>query len=115
MKYLVKFTPVLAFFFSSVLLAHVQLQNSEPTNNAMLASSPERLSLTFGNDVRLLKVTFSDSKGEEVNFGFKPVKNSGDNFSWGLPQLATGNYVVEMIFFGEDGHKMKERINFMIH
>lgn len=101
--------------FCSTAFAHVQLKDSSPSNNEILTNSPKQLSLTFGDAVQLMQVSVSGLKGEKVDFGFKPPKNSADNFSWDLPALSPANYEVNIVFFGQDGHKMKESFNFMVH
>ncbi|WP_026375333.1 copper resistance CopC family protein [Aestuariibacter salexigens] len=115
MKNLTTYLLAIAFVFSSTAFAHVQLKESKPTDNAMLSSSPQSLSLTFSSDVRLVKVMLAGPQGKKVDFGFKPVNAASDSFSWDLPQLSAGNYKVDMIFFGQDGHKMTETLNFMVH
>ena len=113
-----KFFNTVAAFLSLTLAfsasAHISLTQSAPANEAMLMQSPEQLSLTFSGDVRLAKVTLSDSKGQPVDFNFKPSAKPNDQFSWSLPHLKTGTYTAKWIALGGDGHKMTGTFNFMI-
>ncbi len=113
-----KFFNTVAAFLSLTLAfsasAHISLTQSAPANEAMLMQSPEQLSLTFSGDVRLAKVTLSDSKGQPVDFNFKPSAKPNDQFSWPLPNLKTGKYTAKWIALGGDGHKMTGTFNFMI-
>ena len=113
-----KFFNTVAAFLSLTLAfsasAHISLTQSAPANEAMLMQSPEQLSLTFSGEVRLAKVTLSDSKGQPVDFNFKPSAKPNDQFSWSLPNLKAGNYTAKWIVLGGDGHKMTGTLNFMV-
>lgn len=115
MKTLIKFLAVISVVFSSAVLAHVHLEKSVPSDNSMLMSTPEKLTLTFTKDVRLVKVSLKNKQGKKVKFGFKPSKETSNEFSWKLPALAPASYIVDVTFLGKDGHKMKANFGFMVH
>ncbi len=115
MKDFIQLFAVASLAFSSGLLAHVKVSSSEPANQAMLMQTPKKLSLSFSQEVRVIKATLKTKQGKKVDFDFKPTKQAAAEFSWALPKLAPANYQVDLIFLGSDGHKMKERFDFMLH
>ena len=115
MKTLIKILAVISILFSSTVFAHVHLEKSVPSDNAMLMSTPEKLTLTFSKDVRLVTVSLKNKQGKKVKFGFKPSNEASNEFSWKLPKLAPANYIVDVTFLGKDGHKMKDNFGFMVH
>ncbi|MCF2948820.1 copper resistance protein CopC [Paraglaciecola aquimarina] len=115
MKTLIKFLTVISVVFSSAVFAHVHLEKTVPADNAMLMKTPEELKLKFSKEVRLVKVSLKNKQGEKVKFGFIPSKEANGTFSWKLPKLSPANYIVDVTFLGNDGHKMKNSFGFMVH
>ena len=115
MKALIKILAVISVVISSAVFAHVNLEKSSPSDNAMLMTSPEELTLKFSKEVRLVKVSLKNKQGKKVKFGFQPSKEASSEFSWKLPQLAPANYIVDVTFLGKDGHKMKDNFGFIVH
>jgi methionine-rich copper-binding protein CopC len=115
MKTLIKFLTVISIVFSSAVFAHVHLEKSVPADNAMLMKTPEKLTLAFSKEVRVVKIALKNKKGEKVKFGFKPTKEAHTEFTWKLPKLTPANYIVDVTFLGKDGHKMKDSFGFMVH
>lgn len=115
MKALIKILAVTSIVFSSAVFAHVYLEKSVPSDNAMLMSTPEKLTLTFSKKLRLVKVSLKNKQGKKVKFGFKPSKEASNEFSWKLPKLTPANYTVDVTYLGKDGHKMKNSFGFMVH
>lgn len=101
--------------FAGTANAHVELYDASPAANSMLESAPEELFLSFSGDVRMVKLTINDAKGNDVKFGFKPVMEATDEMRWPLPALAPGKYTVHWKVMGEDGHSFKSRYNFHVH
>ncbi|WP_299975550.1 copper resistance protein CopC [uncultured Pseudoteredinibacter sp.] len=115
MKNLLKLIVITSIAISFPAIAHVKLLQATPSKDAMLKMPPELLTLEFNKKVRIVKVALKDRKGEKVNFGFKPSKQSKSIFQWSLPDLQPESYSVEIIYLGNDGHKMKEKYTFMVH
>ncbi|MBS3796152.1 MULTISPECIES: copper resistance CopC family protein [unclassified Pseudoalteromonas] len=115
MKSLIHFLAAITLAFSSAVFAHVDLKTSVPADKATLAQTPELLSLTFTKEVRLVKVSLKNAQGEAIKFGFKPTKEASLEHSWALPELAPSSYQVDMIFLGQDGHKMKSSVSFVVN
>lgn len=101
--------------FTGVANAHVELYDASPAADSMLESAPKELFLSFSGDVRVVKLTINNAKGETVDFGFKPVMKATDEMRWELPTLAAGKYTVHWKVMGEDGHSFKSRYNFHVH
>ncbi len=108
---------VLATLTAQPVLAHSQmtLSASTPSDNAMLMSAPEKLSLTFSDKVRLTSVTLTDKDGKKFDFGFAPAFDKSAEFEWTLPSLAPATYKVSYVVMSDDGHKMTDSYTFMVH
>ncbi|AEE25429.1 MAG: copper resistance protein CopC [Alteromonas sp.] len=115
MKTLLSTLLLITLFLSTSTYAHTSLKASMPKNNAMLMSSPPKLSVTFTEPVRLAKLTLSSQNGDPVPFGFLPVMEPSTSFDYDLPALPPGNYSTQWMLLGEDGHKMDGSFNFMVH
>ncbi len=117
MKVLNKYTLVFAFFFSGSAFSHggIKLESSNPSSNAMLMESPQALSFSFSQELRLMKVTVKGQNAGEVDVGFRLSHDKEAEYTWALPKLKPDTYTVEWIAMGSDGHKMKESYSFMVH
>jgi len=99
---------------SSSLLAHTGIKSSSPENKSVLTKAPETLSLNFKSAVRLMKVRLLDAKQETVKIDFKPTAKAAKSFDVDLPALTVGNYKVNWMMMGKDGHRMKGNFSFTI-
>ncbi|WP_421131534.1 copper resistance CopC family protein [Alteromonas sp. A079] len=106
---------VLSMSLSIQAYAHTSLASSMPKDNAMLMESPDNLALNFADDVRLVDLKVKSKKGELVDVGFEPSMDANKNYSFSLPLLAVDTYVVSWTIMGDDGHKMKGQLSFMVH
>ena len=106
---------VLSLSLSIQAYAHTSLASSMPKDNAMLMESPDNLDLNFADDVRLVDLKVKSKKGELVDVGFEPSMDATKNYSFSLPLLAVDTYVVSWTIVGDDGHKMKGQLSFMVH
>lgn len=50
-----------------------------------------------------------------MDVGFEPSMDANKNYSFSLPLLAVDTYVVSWTIMGDDGHKMKGQLSFMVH
>lgn len=115
MKKLSITTALLALVISMPSWSHVGLKQSVPAKDAMLMQSPGKLSLTFSGNVRLIKLSVSTDDKEPIEFGFKPNVDPAKTYQWSLPRLESGNYGVNWVALGKDGHKMSGQYQFMLH
>ena len=93
-------------------LAHTQLTASNPADQAMLETSPESITLSFSEAVRLTAVTVesgSESQSLELAAG-EPAAE----FSVALPTLEPGDYVVQWRAVSADTHVITGEIRFSI-
>lgn len=115
MKFFNLSVATLALVLTFSASAHISLTQSTPAQEAMLMQSPEQLTLTFSDEVRLAKVIINNAKNESINFAFKPSATPSADFKWSLPSLAQGTYTVKWTVLGGDGHKMSDSFSFMVH
>ncbi|MCA0900098.1 MULTISPECIES: copper resistance CopC family protein [Microbulbifer] len=95
--------------------AHAKLVESVPADGSMLQQSPAALSLTFNKPVRLVKLILSAEQHGNIDFSFQPARVPSAALEFALPKLAVGNYKVEWVAMGADGHKMSGSFQFMQH
>ena len=98
----------------SLLFAHARLTAASPADGAVVNESPETLTLTFNEDVQLLKLTLTGTDEKPVATGFKPSSANQTTFSVALPELAKGAYTVNWTIMGDDGHKVEETYTFSL-
>lgn len=106
---------VTSLFLSASAFAHVGLGSSMPANGAMLSQAPTTLEMTFTAPVRLVKLTMQDEKQQSVPLTLPSSATSQAAFSFALPALNAANYTVNWMIMGDDGHKMKGNMSFMLH
>lgn len=100
--------PVL-FLWAPAAQAHANLESSEPADGAILATAPERVTLTFTEppDPQLSSVQVLDAAGAQVQQGkAQPVPGDDHSLQVGLPSdLPDGVYTVSWVAVSEtDGH-----------
>ena len=100
--------------FSSTAIAHVHLAQTVPPRESEVSMAPDKLSLTFSAEVRLIKLVLTNSQGTAIDFGFKPVVKAAKNVSFPVPALPADEYDVEWTVMGNDGHKMEDSYSFTI-
>ena len=76
MKALIKILAVISVVISSAVFAHVNLEKSSPSDNAMLMTSPEELTLKFSKEVRLVKVSLKNKQGKKSKVWLSTFKRS---------------------------------------
>lgn len=96
------------------LLAHTDVVHSVPARDAHIEQSPERLQLTFGDTVRLMRLTLTHSDGTVVALNFRPSAPASKDHSHPLPALAAGHYTLEWSAMASDGHNMTGRFSFHV-
>lgn len=102
----------LVFGLHTSALAHTALSGSSPSKDSTV-SSPSVMMLTFGGDVRLLRLSVTGSAGE-VDIGFTPVAAASANFHLPMPFLQAGSYVVNWTAIGADGHSVSDEFSFSV-
>jgi methionine-rich copper-binding protein CopC len=97
----------------SLVLAHTALTASLP-GNAAVVSSPEKLELTFGDEVRMLRLTLVHGAAHNIDFGFQPTTAAARTFSYNLPSLMLGEHTVTWTVIGPDGHTVSGDFKFSV-
>ncbi|GAA0560464.1 hypothetical protein GCM10009098_30690 [Rheinheimera aquimaris] len=115
MKKVISLLAVMGIAAAAPVLAHVKQSSSVPADNAMLMQTPATLSISFSGPVKLTKVELLQNAATTIVFGFTPSLEAATQYSWPLPPLAAGNYQVNWVGLGNDGHKMKGDFSFMLH
>ena len=115
MKLLNKFFVLsISMFASSLLFAHAKLIEASPANGAVVNESPASITLSFNEDVQLLKVTLIGTDNKPVDTGFEASAASQTSFVVALPELAKDVYTVNWTIMGDDGHKVEEHYTFSV-
>ena len=96
---------------SSNLLAHAKMITSIPADNTSYDIPLAAIELNFKNSSRLIKLSLK-KQGKKIPLNFKPSAKANTQFSIPLPTLEKGQYSLEWITLGSDGHKMKSKISF---
>jgi len=97
----------------TLVLAHSALTASLPGNEAVV-SSPEKLELTFNEDVRMLRLTLVHGPSHNIEFGFQPSTAAAKTFSYDLPVLMLGEHTVSWTVIGADGHTVSGDYKFSV-
>jgi len=98
---------------SGAALAHTQLSNSVPTDNATLATAPDHFELTFSTDVRLTALSLVDAAGTSYELGALPTATQRA-FSITVARLPAGAYSIGWRAVGADTHVVSGEIHFSI-
>lgn len=99
---------------SNLVLAHSNLKKSSPADGEMLKASPDVISLTFLNPVKLIKFKLVSANQDPVNTDFKPSMMDRSEFRITPEKLSQGKYTVYWAIMGVDGHKMNGDYQFEI-
>lgn len=93
--------------------AHTALTGSVPADGETVGQ-PERLVVRFNQPVRLLRLELAPVEEEAVDFGFSPVAEARNEFAYELPSLTSGEYRVDWVAIGSDGHRVEESFSFIV-
>lgn len=104
---------VLVWSTGGQVLAHSMLQASSPMDGAEV-EAPKVLTLEFSEPVRLLRVTLTGPDGDAIGFGFEPAREPTAILEYDLPALEAGEYTVEWMLIGKDGHTVSDRFSFSV-
>jgi len=95
----------------SVAHAHATLKASTPANGATLSASPQNVTLTFSEPVKLTLLALQRDGGDRQDL--KPLPTKADaTITVSAPTLAKGSYVVAWRALSDDGHVMTGQIAF---
>lgn len=100
--------------FTANALAHAGLETSVPAANSQVKMSPPELVLTYEKPVMLMGLTVTDDKGKAVELNFKASNDTQLTHKFALPSLGNGQYTVNWVSMGKDGHNMKGAFAFSV-
>ena len=100
------------FIFNSSVLAHTGIKSTFPENAQTLETSPEKITLTFKGNVRLMKVTLAGSDEKALETDFKPSAKPTKTFDITPSKLTSGEYTVHWVSMSKDGHKITGDFSF---
>lgn len=105
-------TVVLALGIQTAAFAHTHLSMSSPQSDETV-SSPSVLMLTYGDAVRLVRLSVTGANGA-MDIGFTPVADAQARFHVPMPFMAAGDYVVNWTAIGADGHSVSNEFGFTV-
>lgn len=103
---------ILALGLQASALAHTAMTGSVPPADSTV-SSPSVMMLSFGAEVRLVRLSLNGSNGE-VDIGFSPVATASTSFHVPMPFLQAGAYTVNWTAIGNDGHSVSNTFAFTV-
>ncbi|MBS99529.1 MAG: hypothetical protein CMI01_12730 [Oceanospirillaceae bacterium] len=102
----------LVFALSGPVFAHTGLEESSPAQGAVVTEPVGEMTLSFTGPVRLVKVEMSSVDAGAVELDFLPSIGPGTDFEVGVPPLQPGQYRVNWMAMGADGHKITGQFEF---
>jgi len=103
-----------ALLLASPVYAHSSMESANITNGSNYEVAPKSFELGFSKVVGLAKLSMSTEEGEAVAWDYEAPKTMQDDFNLPLPDLTTGQYVIDWSAISKDGHVMKEQIHFSV-
>lgn len=106
---------VLVALAASPAAAHTELISSSPADGATLSSPPQRVTLTFGEDLLASgdELVARDAQGTAVALGDSRVDGAQLSAAW--PQAAdAGTYRVAYRAVASDGHPLEGSVTFTV-
>ncbi len=92
---------------------HAMLEEASPANNAVLATSPKFIKLTFGHPTKLVMLKLLKGK-EIIPINVDTSGIDAKTFSIPLPTLTKGQYEATWGTLSADGHPMKGTLSFTV-
>lgn len=91
------------------------IQETMPSDDAVLATQPDMLMLHFGPMVRLVKLAVRTSDSDLLDIGFRYNPSAGHEFTQRLPQLQAADfYTVEWAVLNTDESLVKGNFHFAV-
>jgi hypothetical protein len=95
--------------------AHTRLESSDPADGTSLATSPQRVSLTFSETVQAGFTTVTVVGPDQAQYQTGDVTVNGDTVSTGVRPLGpAGRYEIGYRVVSEDGHPVSGSVAFTL-
>ena len=106
------------FIVISKIFSHAILEYSEPGRRAVLYRSPNKIILTFNENIEenFAKIKVIDANDKILVHNKKALNLEGDKKSIyiDIPEFTKGTYFIQYEVISVDGHKVKGRYKFSI-
>lgn len=106
---------MLLVLVSNLSVAHTPLKSSSPSDGAVIAHSPQQITLTFREPVILAKAELTTNGNSTVDTGFKAGVEKLASYSITLPELTNGQYQLNWVAIGADTHKIEGKLTFSVN
>jgi len=93
--------------------AHPKLLETTPAADSIVGSAAG-VSLSFNQDVRLLKLSVTSENGVELDSDFKITPESKKDYNIAVDNMVKGKFTVTAAIVGADGHSVSRSFSFII-
>ena len=106
--------PLLATLATGVAVAHSKQEVTFPEDGAVLATSPDVVSMRFDTPMRITVISLTSEMGGTFDLGRSDGMRPVTDFRATTPLLPDGRYTVDWRGLSPDGHPMKCRFSFEV-
>tara|TARA_E500000081_G_scaffold71240_2_gene72993 strand:- start:703 stop:1047 length:345 start_codon:yes stop_codon:yes gene_type:complete len=93
--------------------AHPKLLKTTPAAGSTVGSAAG-VSLSFNQDVRLLKLSVTSENGIELDSNFKITPESKKDYNVFVDNMVKGKFTVTAAIVGADGHSVSRSFSFTV-
>ena len=105
---------VLVTLAATPALPHSRVDTTMPADGAVLEQAPAQVVLTFANGLRLTKVLLSHNDGPEIELDPGSQTGFATRFELAIEDRGSGRYRIEWRGLSDDGHVMKNSLEFRV-
>ena len=106
--------PLLLTLATGVAVAHSKQEVTFPEDGAVLATSPDVVSMRFDTPMRITVISLTSETGGAFDLGRSDGMQPVTDFRATTPVLPDGRYTVDWRGLSPDGHPMKCRFSFEV-
>ena len=106
--------PLLLTLASGAAFAHSKAEVTFPEDGAVLAASPDVVSMSFDAPMRITVISLTSETGGTFDLGRSDGMQPVTDFQATTPLLPNGRYTVDWRGLSPDGHPMKCRFSFEV-
>ena len=106
--------PLLLTLASGAAAAHSKQEVTFPEDGAVLAASPDVVSMSFDAPMRITVISLTSETGDTFDLGRSDGMQPVTDFQATAPLLPDGRYTVDWRGLSPDGHPMKCRFSFEV-
>ncbi|MCP2678885.1 copper resistance protein CopC [Maricaulaceae bacterium NA33B04] len=103
-----------ALGLTAAALAHAGLKSSSIEDGATLDAAPASITLEFTAEVGLAAIGLETADGTALETGFSADRRFATVHTAELPDVGSGDYVLEWRALARDGHVMTGEIEFSV-